>query len=111
MRIGSILENKNIEKRVAITPEIIKKYISLGFEIKLSENYGIHLGIKDEEYKKNGAEISNDENEILKNSDIIVQLGLLSDERSAQIKHNQTLIGILNPYNNKEKLENLSKKK
>ena len=42
----------------------------------MSENYGIHLGIKDEEYKKNGAEISNDEKEILKNSDIIVQLGL-----------------------------------
>ena len=33
MKIVSILENKNIEKRIAITPEIIKKYISLGFEI------------------------------------------------------------------------------
>ena len=32
MRIGSILENQNIEKRIAITPEIVKKYISLGFE-------------------------------------------------------------------------------
>ena len=30
MRIGSILENQNIEKRIAITPEIVKKYISLG---------------------------------------------------------------------------------
>ena len=33
MRIASILENKNIEKRIAITPEIAKKYIALGFEI------------------------------------------------------------------------------
>ena len=30
MRIGSILENQTIEKRIAITPEIVKKYISLG---------------------------------------------------------------------------------
>ena len=33
MRIGSILENQNIEKRIAITPEIVKKYISIGCEI------------------------------------------------------------------------------
>ena len=51
MKIASILENQKIEKRVAITPEIAKKYISLGFEVSLSENYGNHLGIKDEEYK------------------------------------------------------------
>ena len=36
MRIASILENLNIEKRVAITPEIAKKYISLGLEVSLS---------------------------------------------------------------------------
>ena len=57
MKIASILENQKIEKRIAITPEIAKKYISLGFEVSLSENYGNHLGIKDEEYKKLGASI------------------------------------------------------
>ena len=30
MKIASISENKNIEKRVAITPETTKKYISEG---------------------------------------------------------------------------------
>ena len=57
MRIGSILENQNIEKRIAITPEIVKKYISLGFEVCLIENYGSHLGIKDEQYKDMGVKI------------------------------------------------------
>ena len=33
MRIGSTLENQKNEKRVAITPEIAKKYIELGFEV------------------------------------------------------------------------------
>ena len=36
MKIVSILENQNIEKRIAITPEIAKKYISLGFEVSLA---------------------------------------------------------------------------
>jgi len=52
MRIGSISENRKIEKRIAITPEIAKKYISLGIEVSLSENYASHLGIKDEEFKE-----------------------------------------------------------
>ena len=111
MRIGSVSENKDLEKRVAITPEIVKKYISLGAEVLLSENYGSHLGIKDDHYTEVGASISKDETEILKSADIIVQLGMLSDDKSSNIKESQTLIGVLNPYNNKEKLENLAKKK
>ena len=52
MKIGSILENQNLEKRIAVTPEVVKKYISLGFEISLVENYGSHLGIKDKNIQK-----------------------------------------------------------
>ena len=111
MKVGSILENQNLEKRIAVTPEIVKKYTSLGFEILLSKNYGLHLGINDKEFLDLGAKISNDENEIFSNSDIIIQLGMLSDDKSSLIKANQILIGVFNPYENKIKLENLSKKK
>ena len=111
MRIGSILENQNFEKRIAITPELVKKYISLGIEVCLIENYGLHLGINDEQYQNTGAKILKDETEILNSCDIIVQLGMLSDDNSAKIKENQILIGVLNPYENKEQLENLAKKK
>ncbi len=111
MKIGSISENQNLEKRIAITPEMVKKYTSLGLQICLSENYGSHLGIKDEQYIEMGVKISKDEIEILKSSDIIVQLGMLPDDKSLNINENQTLIGVLNPYNNKEKLDRLAKKK
>jgi len=110
MRIGSILENQKIEKRISITPEIAKKYISLGFEISLSKNYGSHLGIIDNDYTNLGVKILKDDNEIISNSDLLIQLGLLSDEKCSIIKENQILIGIFNPYNNKNKLENLIKK-
>ncbi len=110
MRIGSILENQKIEKRISITPEIAKKYISLGFDISLSENYGSHLGIIDNDYTNLGVKILKDDNEIISNSDLLIQLGLLSDEKCSIIKENQILIGIFNPYNNKNKLENLIKK-
>ena len=49
MIIVSVSENIDSEKRISITPEISKKYINLGFEVHLSENYGVHLGFKDDE--------------------------------------------------------------
>ena len=111
MRIGSVLENHEIEKRISITPDIVKKYLSLGFEILLSENYGRHIGINDDEYLKLGVKISKDNQEILNSSDILVQLGMLTDNQSSTLKENQILIGALNPYENKDKLDSLAKKK
>ena len=52
MRIGSILENQTIEKRIAITPEIVKKYISLGFEVCLSRKLWFSSWYKDDQLKK-----------------------------------------------------------
>jgi len=110
MKIASILENHKIEKRVAITPEIAKKYISLGIDVSLCENYAKHLGISDEEYKKLGVLILNNEKEIIGSADIIVQLGLLDEDKNSSLKENQTFIGVLNPYDNKDKINVLIKK-
>ena len=109
MRIVSISENQKIEKRIAITPDIAKKYIALGLDVSLSDNYGEHLGFKDIDYKELGVSFFKDEKEIINSADVIVQLGFPQDDKISLIKKNQTLIGILNPHNNKEKIESLIK--
>ena len=111
MHLASISENKSIEKRLAITPEIAKKYISLGFNLSLPNSYGVHLGFKDEDYNNLGVNLLDNEKEIIKNADIIIQLGLPDEEKLSLLKENQTLVGSLNASSNKEKLENLKKKK
>ena len=85
MKIGSILENQKNEKRISITPDVIKKYISLGCEIVLSKNYGLHLGINDKEYSDEGAKLIEDDNEILKSSDLMVN-GVSFPPRKVWIK-------------------------
>ena len=111
MIIGSISENKDFEKRVAITPDIAKKYIDLGFEIQLSENYGEHLGFEKDDYKQLGVKFVNDDKKIIENSEIIVQMSILGDNMNSILKPNQTFIGVLNPYENKAKLDQLANKK
>ena len=111
MRITSLSEDKSIEKRIAVTPDVAKKYIDLGIELSLPENYGSHIGIQDNVFKDLGVNIAKDESELINNSDLFIQLGLLSNEKTSQIKEGQSIIGVLNPYENKDKIEKLSKKK
>ncbi len=111
MIIASFSENLNYEKRISITPDIAKKYISQGFEIYLSENYGKHLGFEDKEYQELGVKIVINDKDLIDKADIIIQLGLPDDEKISLIKPNQTLIGVLNPFENKNKLDEIKAKK
>jgi NAD(P) transhydrogenase subunit alpha len=111
MNLVSLSENKEIEKRLAITPEISKKYIDLGLNIFLPNNYGSHLGFDDDEYKNLGVNFLRSDKEIIDNADLIVQLGMLDDDKLSLIKENQTLIGSLNYFSNKEKMVSLKSKK
>ena len=111
MIIGSISENINSEKRVAITPDIVKKYISLGLEIHLTKNYANHLDIEDKEYEKQGAKILTSSKEVISSSNAILQMSIPEDEILNLLTENQILIGVLNPYLNEKKLANLVSKK
>ena len=111
MRISSLTEDFKIEKRISVTPEIAKKYISLGFSLSLPKNYGVHLGFDDDEYKNLGVSILDDEEELIKSAEVIVQLGLPNEDKLSLLIENQTLVGSLNAFFNKDKLENLKSKK
>ena len=109
MIIGSITENLKFEKRVAITPDIIKKYKSIGLEVFINKDYALHLGINDKEYEKEGAKIKNVE-EVISNSNAILQMNIPNDENLNKLNKSQFLIGVLNPYLNEKKLKDLTSK-
>jgi len=103
MIIGSVLENKNFERRIAITPDLAKKYISSGFEILIEKGFGIHLDISDNEFIKEGCKIEKRE-DILKKSDILLQLNLPDDKSLEHLKDKCILIGNFNASQNFEKI-------
>ena len=111
MNIGTVSENKNFEKRVAITPETAKKYNNLGFKVIVEKDYAFHLGISDEQYKSCGVQIEKDKKDVIDKSDLILQLNLPTDDNLSIINENKILIGLFNYYENKDKLIQLSKKK
>ena len=107
MIIGSISENTKIEKRVAITPDVVKKYKSLGLEVHLSKDYALHLGIDDNLYETEGAKISSIE-KVLLDTNVLLQMNIPSDEILSRLKKDQILIGVLNPYVNEKKLNEIT---
>ena len=111
MKIGSINENLNSERRVAITPEIAKKFIENGFEINLQKDYAKHLGFVDNDYTSLNVKLFETEKSVIDNSDILVQLNLPEKSIIEDISNNKIIVGILNPYQNKDSLSRLISKK
>ena len=110
MIVGSISENMGLEKRVSITPSLVKKYVSQGIKVLIEKNYGNHLGFFDKEYQSEGCEIDS-RNNVIDKSNILLQIEIPEQGSLDQIKANKILIGNFNYYNNEEKLKNLAKKK
>ncbi len=110
MIIGSVSENKQSEKRISITPELAKKYISSGFEVHIEEGFGVHLKISDNEFVKSGCKIDKRQN-ILNKSDIILQLNLPDKENLEYIKENSIIIGNFNSNQSIDEINKLKMKK
>ena len=111
MKIGSIREDLSLERRVALTPEIAKKFINEGFEINLQKNYATHLGFEDKEYESLNVNFYENDEEVLKNSEILTQLNLPKKNLTEKLTEKKILIGLLNPYKNKNELNLLVDRK
>jgi len=109
MIVGSVCENKNTEKRISVTPENVKKFVSTGFKIYLEKNYANHLDIDDEKFRENGAEFYDDKEKVIKKSNILLQLNLPEEKDLMHLTADNNLIGVFDPTNNKDKIAKLSK--
>ena len=110
MIIGTVSENKELEKRISITPDIAKKYISNGFEVMIEKDLASHLGISDKDFLEEGCKIDSREN-VLNKSNIILQLNLPDEKSTNLLNENKILIGNFNSSSNKEVITKISNKK
>jgi H+-translocating NAD(P) transhydrogenase subunit alpha len=108
--IGSVKEDLNTEKRIAITPETAKKFNSLGFSVNLENQYAEHLGINDEEFKKNGANVGISKKEVFEKSNIILKVSNLSEDDVNLIKSKSIFVAQFDPNNNKDTSDKSNKK-
>ena len=109
MKIYIVKETTIDEKRVSLVPDVAKKFIKDGFDVFLEKDAGYMSKFTDEDYSSLGVNID-DNHENISDADIIFCVRMPDDNLINKIKSGACLIGLLNPYDNKEKLELLSKK-
>jgi len=81
LKIGVIKNEISTEKRVAITPEVVKKLKKRNFEIIIEENLAPDANFSDADFIQAGAETLKQE-EILKTSDILLFVSCPSEKNS-----------------------------
>ena len=94
MKIGILKESNKNDKRVAISPSIVKKLIEIGFECVVQENAGLLSSFKNSDYSKSGAIIGN-KNDIFKNADILIKINPFENDELAKLKKGQIIMAQL----------------
>lgn len=112
MKILALKERVSGEKRVSLTPDLVSKYTKIGHEVFVESKAGESCGLLDKDFTSVGAKIISDVSAILPEIDIILSVQLSGDFNqilSSKVKSGVVVIGIVNPYNQKENLEIYSK--
>ena len=101
MKLSVPKERRRNERRVAASPDTVKKLAGLGFEVVVETNAGRESGFADDAYTEAGAAIAADEVETLAGGDVVlkVQRPLIEAEDGgdevALMKPGATVIGAL----------------
>ena len=111
MQITIPKERREHEKRVSATPDTVKKFVSLGFNVVVEKGAGVQSQITDVQYEAAGASIATTSKAAYLAADIIlkVQHPLMKNEgiidELSLIKDGAILISILDPLRNSKHLK------
>ena len=109
MKIAILKERRAYERRVSATPDTVKKYRALGYDVVVETGAGIESSYPDEQYQAAGAVIAANLDDAMSGADIVlkVQRPMSASEgmdEISQLKPGALLIGMLNPYGARDDL-------
>lgn len=109
MRIAVPRETRAHERRVAATPETVKKYRELGCEVVVETGAGLGAAITDDAFKAAGAEIAASAAETMAGATLVlkVQAPDAGTETEA-LPSGAALVAMLSPYANRELVQRLA---
>ncbi len=109
MIISALKERRDGEKRVAIVPDVAKKLVNEGHQVFIESGAGDKSFFSDKTYIESGADIKSLD-DIVSKTDILLVVDLPSDEILYNLKDSSNIIGLLNPYDNQNKIASLKNK-
>lgn len=109
MKISVLKETKEKEKRVALTPEIVKTLTGAGFAISVEAGAGLSSYFTDQDYTNAGAAIVADKRALYSEGDIILKVNPPLPDEVAMMKKSAILVSFMFAATNPALVEALSK--
>jgi len=108
--VGVCKETTKHEKRVALTPEGVEKLMSLGLEIIIESEAGVHSSYTDQSYEEAGAGIEKNREKLLKKCDLLLAVQAPDKKTVNSMKSGAALISFIWPLQNSDYVEHLREK-
>ena len=102
MRVSVPKETKPYEKRVALSPDVVKSLIKAGFECQVEAGAGENSYFADALYEKAGATIIKDKAQLYKDADVVLKVNAPQSDEVRGMKEGAVLISFMYAYNNSE---------
>jgi len=96
MQLGILKESHPAEKRVALTPDTVKKLVQTGLQVVIESQAGLEAGFPDQDYAAVGARVAPPQ-DILQ-SDLLTLVRKPSAELISKMKRSAVLVSMLEPY-------------
>ncbi|MEM7595129.1 MAG: Re/Si-specific NAD(P)(+) transhydrogenase subunit alpha, partial [Cyanobacteria bacterium P01_A01_bin.83] len=110
-KIGIPKEIYPNERRVAATPNTVKKLQKLGFEVLVESNAGAAANFSDRAYESADCTIIGDRAELWSQADIILKVRAPQGAEIEEMPHGKTIISFIWPAQNEELLNQLAQRK
>lgn len=111
MKIAVLKEQKNPEKRVALTPDVVKTLVKAGFKCHIETSAGERSGFYDSSYVAAGAVIETNRSSLLSDAEILLKVNAPSPDEVALLKEGAVIISFMYAYTIPEIVEACNAKK
>jgi len=105
MKIAVAKEIDPSEPRVAASPDTVKKFKALGFDVAVEPGAGIKSGVLDTDFSAAGADVSAD---AAKDAEIVIKVKRPEASELGQYKRGTLVIAIMDPYGNEAALKTIA---
>ncbi|WP_286829778.1 MULTISPECIES: Re/Si-specific NAD(P)(+) transhydrogenase subunit alpha [Kordiimonas] len=105
MKLAVLRERRDAEKRVAASPETVKKLMGLGFEVIIETGAGDGASIPDKQFEEAGATIAKDLKAAVKDADIIFSVQGLEAADAKHAKKGAAQLAVLNPFVERDRVD------
>jgi NAD(P) transhydrogenase subunit alpha len=95
VKIAVPKERKEHERRVALTPEVVKSLIKAGYECCIEKDAGLNSYFDDQAYQQAGAKIIDDKKSLYSDADVVLKVNPPSPEEISFMKHGAVLISFM----------------